>query len=202
MGLRGQGECGRVAGMSNQSPDQVVARVRELRDILGISVADAAQKCGVDEATYRGYEDGSVPMPINSLYGLAELFGTDVTVLLTGEQPRMDGYTVVRCGKGAHVDRYEGYRFESLAANFKGRDLEPMIVTLEPHQDEAHEPALVTHHGQEFNLVLEGHVRVVVGRGDFVLGPGDSIYFDATLRHGQRAVGGPAKFLTVIQLEK
>lgn len=188
--------------MSNQSPDQVVARVRELRDILGISVESAAEKCGIDKATYRGYEDGSVPMPINSLYGLAELFGVDVTVLLTGEQPRMSAYSVVRAGTGAHVDRYEGYTFESLAANFKGRDIEPMIVTLKPHEDEAHEPALVTHYGQEFNLVLEGRVRVVVGHGDFVLNPGDSIYFDATLRHGQRAVGGPAKFLTIIQIEK
>ena len=188
--------------MSNQSPEQVAARVRELRDILGISVAEAAAKCGVGEATYRGYEDGSVPMPINDLYGLAELFGVDVTVLLTGEQPRMNAYTVVRAGTGTHVDRYEGYQFESLASNFKGRVIEPMIVTLEPHGDEAHEPALVTHFGQEFNLVLEGHVRVVVGRSSFVLGPGDSIYFDATLRHGQRAVGGSARFLTIIQTEK
>ncbi len=187
--------------MNSESPDQVVARVRELRDILGIGVAEAAAKCGVDEGTYRGYEDGSIPMPINSLYGLAELFGVDVTVLLTGEQPRMDGYTVVRNGKGVHVDRYEGYEFESRAANFKGRIIEPMIVTLKPHADESHEPALVSHSGQEFNLVLEGRVRVVVGRNSFVLEEGDSIYFDAGLRHGQRAVGGTAKFLTIIQVE-
>lgn len=185
--------------MANQTPEQVVARIRELRDILGISHEEAAAKLGVPVETYRDYESGAQSIPINSLYTLAELFGTDVTVLLTGEQPRMDGYTVVRAGKGARVERYEGYRFESLASNFIHRSLEPMIVTLEPHEDEAHEPALVRHHGQEFNLVLEGRVRVKVGKGDFVLAPGDSIYFDATLMHGQRAVGGPAKFLTVIQ---
>lgn len=185
--------------MANQTPDQVVARIRELRDILGIPPEAAAEKLGVTVATYLDYESGAQSIPINAIYALADLFGTDVTVLLTGEQPRMEGYTVVRAGKGAHVDRYEGYQFESLASNYIHRVLEPMLVTLEPHEDEAHEPALVSHHGQEFNYVLAGRVRVVVGKGDFILSPGDSIYFDARLLHGQRAIGGPAKFLTIIQ---
>lgn len=183
----------------NEKVEQVAARIREMRDILGIEAEAAAKALGVPVETYREYESAKTPMPINSLYGLAALFGVDVTVLLTGEQPRMDGYTVVRKGKGVHVDRYKGYEFESLASNFIRRTLEPMRVTLEPHEDEAHEPALVSHHGQEFNYVLKGKVRVKVGKGDFVLNEGDSIYFDATLMHGQRAVGGPAEFLTIIE---
>ena len=185
--------------MGTQTPEQVVARIRELREILEIPVRQVAGKLGVSEETYRAYEDGTVPIPINSIYAIAELFDTDVTVLLTGEAPRMEGYTVVRAGKGAHVERYEGYQFESLASNYIHRSLEPMLVTIEPHSCEEEEPALVSHHGQEFNYVLEGSVRVKVGKGDFVLKPGDSIYFDARLMHGQRAVGGPAKFLTIIQ---
>ncbi|MBR6021821.1 MAG: cupin domain-containing protein [Kiritimatiellae bacterium] len=185
--------------MGTQTPDEVVARIRELRDILDVPVEAAAAKLGVSPEVYREYESGERPIPINSLYGLAELFKTDVTVLLTGEPPRMAGYTVVRAGKGAHVERYEGYQFESLASNFIRRTLEPMLVTIEPHEDEAHEPALVSHHGQEFNYVLEGSVRVKVGKGEFVLNAGDSIYFDATQMHGQRAVGGKAKFLTIIE---
>ena len=185
--------------MGTQTPEQVVARIRELRDILGIPREAAAEKLGIPPETYADYESGKQSIPINAIYTLAELFGTDVTVLLTGEQPRMEGYTVVRAGKGAHVERYEGYQFESLASNFIRRTLEPMLVTIEPHEDEAHEPALVSHHGQEFNYVLKGQVRVKVGKGDFVLNEGDSIYFDATLMHGQRAVGGPAEFLTIIE---
>ena len=196
--MRGGKRHDRVRSM-NEKVEQVAARIREMRDILGIEAEAAAKALGVSVETYLEYESAKTPMPINSLYGLAALFGVDVTVLLTGEQPRMDGYTVVRKGKGVHVDRYKGYEFESLASNFIRRTLEPMRVTLEPHEDEAHEPALVSHHGQEFNYVLKGKVRVKVGKGDFVLGEGDSIYFDATLMHGQRAVGGPAEFLTIIE---
>lgn len=184
--------------MINQ-PEQIVARVRELRAVLDIPAADAAAALGVDERTYLDYESGALDLPINALYKLAELFRVDVTELLTGESPRMAAYTVVRAGKGAKVDRYPGYDFESLAANFRHRKLEPMLVHLSPHADEAHEPALVQHAGEEFNYVLQGTVRVIVGGRAFELGRGDSIYFNASLMHGQRAVGGPAVFLTIIQ---
>jgi transcriptional regulator with XRE-family HTH domain len=183
----------------SHSPEHITARIRELREILDIPVEKAAETLGISRELYASYESGEASIPINSLYGLAELFGVDVTELLTGERPRMDRYTVVRAGQGVVVDRYPGYKFESLAANFRGRVIEPMLVTLEPHEDEAHEPALVKHHGQEFNLVLKGTVKVVVGKHAFVLNAGDSIYFDATAEHGQRALGGPALFLTVIQ---
>ena len=184
--------------MINQ-PEQIVARVRELRAVLDIPAADAAAALGVDERTYLDYESGALDLPINALYKLAELFRVDVTELLTGESPRMADYTVVRAGKGAKVDRYPGYDFESLAANFRHRKLEPMLVHLAPHADEAHEPALVQHGGEEFNYVLQGTLRVIVGGRAFELGRGDSIYFKASLMHGQRAVGGPAVFLTIIQ---
>lgn len=183
----------------SHTPEQITARIRELRGILGIPMGDVAKKLGISEEKYAAYESGEVSIPINSLYGVADLFGVDVTELLTGERPRMDRYTVVRAGQGAKVDRYPGYNFESLAANYLNRSLEPMLVTLGPHEDEAHEPALVRHHGQEFNYVLQGSVKVIVGGRAFVLNPGDSIYFDATQEHGQRAVGGPVLFLTIIQ---
>ena len=70
--------------MGTQTPEQVVARIRELRDILDVPVEAAAAKLGVSPDVYLEYESGARPIPINSLYGLAELFKTDVTVLLTG----------------------------------------------------------------------------------------------------------------------
>ena len=188
-----------VGGVMRNEAEQIEARVRELRSVLEIPAAQAAEALGVGEAEYLRYESGEESMPINALYKLAALFQVDVTELLTGESPKMDGYTVVRAGKGVKVDRYAGYEFESLAANYRKRKLEPMLVRLAPHEDEAHEPALVRHGGEEFNYVLKGRVRVIVGGRSHELGPGDSIYFNAGLLHGQRAVGGEAEFLTIIQ---
>jgi len=178
----------------NEQIEQIALRIRELREILDISPEDLAARVGVGTDEYKSYESAEADIPIGVLYGVAAELGVDATELLTGEPPRMDEYTIVRGGKGVKVDRYAGYSFTSLASNYKHRDMEPMIVTLSPKE----EAELVTHTGQEFNYVLEGKIRVVIGRHDFLLEEGDSIYFNPGVPHGQRAVEGEAKFLTVI----
>ena len=173
----------------------IADRVRELRDILEISVEDMAEKIGVSVEQYLMYENAEDDIPVGKLYLMASEMGVDPTVLLAGQTPRMEEYTVIRGGKGVTVERYAGYRFTSLAFNFKNRDMEPMIVSLLP-SDEM--PELVTHAGQEFNYVLEGKVAVTIGKKTHILEAGDSVYFNPALPHGQHAVEAPAKFLTVI----
>ena len=179
----------------NEQIRQIGERIRELREILDISPEQAAASVGISLEDYTGYESAAADIPIGVLYGLAAEFGVDPTVLLTGDAPRMDDYTIVRNGQGTEVERYAGYSFRALAFNFKNRDMNPMIVTLR-HSDEPAE--LVTHAGQEFNYVLEGSIKIVIGKREFVLDTGDSIYFNPAIRHGQRAVSGRARFLTVI----
>ena len=171
-------------------------RIRELRDILGISAGDMAQRIGIREGIYVQYEDGTLDIPISVLYEIAYQLGTDMTVLLTGESPRMEKHSIVRAGKGIDIERFPGYKYSSIAFNFKNREMEPLLVILEPEESPA---PLVVHNGQEFNYVLEGCVRVTLGKNSYDLFAGDSIYFDPRQPHGQAAVGGTAKFLTVIK---
>jgi len=174
----------------------IAARIAELRDILEIPQSEMAACLGLGVEEYRQYESAQHDIPISMLYKIAGRLGVDFTVLLSGEAPRMDDYTIVRSGEGLAVNRYPGYRFQNLAFNYVGRTMEPMIVELDPEEGD---PALVCHGGQEFNLVLSGTMRVVIGARSHTLREGDAIYFNPTLPHGQRAVDGKARFLTVIQ---
>ena len=175
--------------------EQIAERIRELRDILDIKAEDVASSIDCDLDTYLSYENAQVDIPIGKLYLIANALGVDPTVLLAGEDPRMADYTVVRGGKGMDVERYAGYKFSALAYNYVGREMEPMIVTLDAEEKTAD---LVTHEGQEFNYVIEGKVAVRIREREFILEPGDSIYFNPSLPHGQRSVSGKARFLTVI----
>ena len=186
--------AGVVAG--KECGSQISCRIREMRELLELTTADVAEKLGVDAATYCAYEQDAKTLPVSTIYALAGIFRVDPTLLLTGEQPRMGGYTMVRAGQGLRVNRNPEYHFQSLAFNFKGRTMEPMIVELQPGEKEA---GLVTHNGQEFNLVLEGSIKLVLGQHVFVLNQGDSIYFDPTIPHAQHSNGVTARFLTVIQ---
>jgi transcriptional regulator with XRE-family HTH domain len=182
--------------MINEKAVHVSQRIKELRAILGISALDMAKETDIVFETYNKYENGELDIPISVLYTIANHLGTDVTVLLTGEEARMDSAAVCRKGKGVQIERYPGYEFSSLAYNFKKRTMEPLLVTLDSSKPKA---AHVSHSGQEFNFVIEGKVKITVGKAEYILSPGDSIYFDARLPHGQCAVDGEAQFFTIIQ---
>ncbi|MDR3207077.1 MAG: cupin domain-containing protein [Oscillospiraceae bacterium] len=174
---------------------QLAARIQELRDICGFTADELAQELGVTRAVYDGYEQNGEDVPISALYHLSNKFGVDLNELLTGAAPHLSALAVVRRGHGMSVDRYPGYRFHSLAHTFKRRMMEPLLVTVEPSD---HDPAPVTHGGQEFNLILEGVIELFYDEKRVTLTAGDCVYFDPTHPHGQRAVGGQARFLTVI----
>jgi transcriptional regulator with XRE-family HTH domain len=191
-------DCGSPA--ASRGLDQIPGRIKEFREIMEISAIDMARDIGISLETYEKYESGALDIPISVLYKIANRLGTDTTVILTGDGPRMETASVCRAGKGIQVERYPGYEYSSLAYNFKGRTMEPLLVAL----DTSKAPApMVSHSGQEFNYVVLGRVRITVGNRDYDLTAGDSIYFDARLPHAQCALenggGSSAQFITIIQ---
>jgi uncharacterized cupin superfamily protein len=124
-------------------------------------------------------------------------FGFDITMLLTGQEPRLHTYTLVRKGKGVMVQRRSSYNYESLASNFINRKSDPFYVIVEPKEDP--EVTFNSHPGQEFNYVLEGQLQIFIGDNDLILNPGDSVYFDSGLPHAMKAMNGRvARFLAVV----
>ncbi|MDR0487322.1 MAG: XRE family transcriptional regulator [Treponema sp.] len=180
----------------NENPSQIPGRIKELREILEISALYMAKDTGIPFETYTQYENGEADIPISVLYTIAGRLGTDVTVLITGEEARMDSAAVCRRGKGVRIERYPGYEFSSLAYNFRHRTMEPLLVYLDSSKPQA---ACVSHSGQEFNYVVEGQVKITVGKSEHILSAGDSVYFDARQPHSQAAVNGTAQFITIIQ---
>lgn len=173
----------------------VAKRLSELRTFSDYSTAQMAELLGILEPEYIDYETSKKEMPINLIYKFARIMGTEPNYVLGGEMPTNDNAVVVYDGKGVSVERYEGYSFTSLAAEFKGKSMNPMLVTIAPSDS----PELVSHGGQEFNFVLEGELRVIVGDREFFLRAGDSLYFNPQQPHAQLAMGGKsAKFLTII----
>lgn len=173
----------------------IAGRIRELREVLGISPAEIAERLSIPMEKYAKYESAESDIPVGVIYELASVFGVDPTELLTGESPKMRSFAIVRNGEGVKVERTKDYSFTSLAHNFIGRDMEPMLVHLKPTEDE---PALLRHSGNEFNYVVKGTLRLKINDAEFILNEGDSAYFDPRLPHSQAAVGGEVTFLTVI----
>lgn len=176
--------------------NEIGARLRELREASDYTAEQLAAELHLDVDTYLSYEENGKDIPISVIYEVANKFGVDFTEIVTGIPAKLDSYHIVRRGKGKVVNRNPEYYFEDLAYRYYGKVMQPLLVTLEPTDTPA---GLITHSGQEFNLVLEGTVIVHYDGEEFTLKAGDSIYFNPTKPHGQRCGGDvKARFLTVI----
>ena len=176
--------------------NEIGARLRELREVCDYSVEALAAELGISTELYASYEENGKDVPISVIYEIANKFKVDFTEIVTGQSAKLDTWHLIRRGGGKVINRNPEYHFEDLAYRYANKVMQPLLVTLEPSDAVA---KLITHSGQEFNLVLEGTVIVTLGDKDFVMNPGDSIYFNPTIPHGQRCGGDvKARFLTVI----
>ena len=177
---------------------QIAERLRGLRDALDLSIDELIGECGISREEYEKAENGSADISVGMLQKIARQYNLPLDTLMFGEEPKMSTYFLTRAGKGTSIERTKAYKYQALAAGFRDRIADPFIVTIEPKPTET--PIhLNTHAGQEFNLVLEGRVEIHIGEKSLILGVGDSIYFNAQLPHGMRALDEkPMKMLAII----
>jgi len=175
---------------------EIGLRIKGLREACDVSVEDMAAQLEVSPEVYTTWEETGADVPISAIYHMAKEFGVEFTEILTGTAAKLDTFQVVRADQGREVDRYPGYYYQDLAWRYTSKLMQPLLVVLEPSDEPA---KLVTHTGQEFNMVLEGTIIVTWNNEEFALNAGDSIYFNPSYPHGQRCGGDvTAKFVTII----
>ncbi len=180
---------------------EVASRIRALREDMGISLGDMAAATGRSVEEYEAQEAGAADLSFTFLYKCAKRFGIDVVEILTGENPHLTGYELVRAGEGLAVTkRYNGYQYLHKAPSFKGKLAEPFYVTIPYMESEVENPHLSFHEGQEFDYVLQGRVRFSYeGRRMEDLSTGDSIMYDSGRGHGLAALDGePCVILAIV----
>ncbi len=170
---------------------EIAKRIKELREIEGLSIAEMAQKTGVSEEEYKLCENGESDLNFAFIYRLANVFSVDVTDIIEGYSPTLRSYTVTRKGKGQRIEKAHGMTYYNLAPAFRNRIAEPLYVKSVYSEEAQHrEIEVTTHAGQECDIVISGKLQVQVGEHKVILGPGDSIYYDSSTPHGMIAVGG------------
>ena len=179
---------------------EVSQRIREMREVSGISVDEMALKTEVSVEQYLTYEKGEADLPFTFIHKCSLAFGIEMTELLEGSGARLSSYTVTRRGGGAETAKEDGIEIRNLAPMFRSKLAEPYFVTYEYSAKQQTEPIHMTKHsGQEFDLILSGNLKVQVGEHTEVLSEGDSIYYNSSTPHGMIAIDGEAcQFLAVV----
>ncbi len=171
--------------------EKVALRICEMREILGYTAAEMAEKAGVSEEAYLSYESGTVDMPFTFMHKFAKACGVEITDILEGHSAKLTGYTVTRRGEGLVTAEEDGITIRDMAPMFRKKLATPYYVTY--RYSEALQTApihTVTHDGQEFDMVVKGAMRIRIGEREEVLREGDSIFFKSSTPHGMIAIDG------------
>ena len=179
---------------------EIAERIRGLREMMDISVEEMAKITGVDVEEYRVYENGGNDFTFTFLLKCAQHFGIDIVELMTGEDPHLSFYTVIRRGTGLPIQRRKGFEYRHLAPVIKNKLAEPFFVTAPYSEDEQQKPIkFSTHEGQEFDYIVKGSLKVDLDGHIEVLSEGDSLFYDSGHRHGMIATGGnDCEFLAIV----
>lgn len=176
----------------------IADRVKGLREISGVSAETLAREFGISPELYSEYENGKADIPVSFIYKIAHKFGIELSAILTGQDPRLHVYCVVRKGKGLNVERRKQYKYENLAYNFIHKKAEPFMVTIDPSDDDT-PVEYNAHPGQEFNYVIEGKMKILIDNHEVILDEGDSIFYDSGYKHAMKALDNKqARFLAII----
>ncbi len=175
----------------NQKIQEMAERIRELREIVGLTTQEMADKTGVSESEYISCENGEKDLNFTFIYRCANVLNVNVTEIIEGYSPKLKGYTVTRRENGQKISQAHGMTYYNLAYAFQNRIAEPLYVKSVYSEENANkEIELTTHAGQECDIVVDGHLMVQIGKHKEILGPGDSIYYDSDTPHGMVAVNG------------
>lgn len=165
---------------------QVAPRLRWLRLQRGISLSDLAQSTGISKSTLSRLENGQRRPTLELLLALSHAYRVPLDDLVGAPE---EGDPRIRLRPGS----------------VKGRTVIPL--TREPGGVQAWKivipmtkvtPEPRAHDGSEWIYVLSGHMRLLLGGQDSVLGPGDVASFDTLVPHWFGSTGEqPVEILSI-----
>jgi XRE family transcriptional regulator, regulator of sulfur utilization len=176
----------------------VGTRVKALREAMGLSLRDLAERTGVSAPMLSQVERGETSPTLAVAAKIAA--GLDLTLSQLLRLDEGEHAFVSRAGRRRRYER-GGHRFEELTPPLPGQRADVSLHTLKPgattggsDDPPMHEPG-----SRETAVVLDGTLALVVDGARHELHGGDSVTFDADLPHHFENEGGePTSFIAVI----
>jgi len=171
---------------TGDSPEDIGARLRVVRQIYGLTQRELARRAGVTNGAISLIEQNRVSPSISSLkkildgipLSLADFFTLNFSasdnVFFTAED-----LTEIAFG--------EKISFRMVGRRAKDRAIQMLFETYRPGADTGAE--MLRHDGEECGIIISGHLTVTAGAQEKILAPGDAYYFRSDIPHRFRNAG-------------
>jgi transcriptional regulator with XRE-family HTH domain len=177
-------------------------KIRDLRKKGSLVLQDLSNRTGLSKALLSQIEKEVVSPPIATLLKISRALQVNIGFFFQdgdGEEK----VVLVRKDESKVLDsRYfgreeSGYYYEALAYKKSKKYMEPFLVEFKKKKPE--KLSYFSHEGEEFIYLLEGTLEFRTESTQYVLYPGDSLYFESSIPHAYRALEKKnAKALTVV----
>ena len=165
-------------------------RIKRLRLKKSMGLVELGKHTGLSASFLSQLETGRVVPTLRNLARIAMVFSKDLSYFFDPE-PR----TLFRVHRQSERVRLPQsgvndptYFFESLGYLVPDRTLDPYLAEFIPLKKAAEVRSHV-HPGFEFLYVLTGEMDIRHGSQNYILSPGDSVYFDASTPHHYHCAG-------------
>lgn len=162
------------------------AKIKELRRAKKLKLQDVANETGFSTALISQIENNNVSPPIATLSRIAHFFDVKIGHFFN-ENEEESPYEILRRAERTVVPKVvsrdgtsHGYFYESLSVRKKNKKMDPFLITL---NEKVTNTDTYSHNGEEFLYVMQGTAELLLDDQRIVLSEGDSVYFDANLKH-------------------
>ena len=177
-------------------------KIRELRKKAGFILQDLSNRTGLSKPLLSQIEKEVVSPPIATLLKISKALNVNIGFFFEDNYPE-EKVVLVRKDESQVIDsrffgrEESGYYYEALAYKKSKKFMEPFLVEFK--RKSAEKLSYFSHEGEEFIYLLEGVLEFRTEDQQYVLYPGDSLYFESSIPHAYRALERKnAKALTVV----
>src|SRR3954464_1778247 len=183
---------------TNGATSEIGPRVKALREAMGLSLRDLAERTSVSAPMLSQVERGETSPTLSVAGRIAGGLELSLSQLLRLDEG--EGVSVVRKAQ-RRTGGSRKHAYEIITPPLPGQRAEVSTHTLKPGASTGGpgDPPMHEAGSRETAVVTGGAVRLVVGEADYDLAEGDSITFDADLpHHFENPATEEARFLSVV----
>jgi len=161
---------------------QIGNRLRELRKAKNMTLSELSKRSGVALATLSRMENNKMPGTVEAhtkICGSLETSLGDLYLEIEDSSKTIDN--IPRNKRPEHFMRSKKATCELLVSKTHGKKIMPLMLKLEVGGEtpkEKHKFGI-----EKFIYVIEGKIEITVGKENYSLSCGDSLYIDASLPH-------------------